>query len=132
VYLIIKSGILFTWSAQPSILTVATIILDDYLKTNPGVKDLPRPGIKPQPHSPQSDGITIRPWRPHIKVQIENIIIKCCPTCSLTYFLSVTINVSWEAIKIPTIEDDKKSPSFSCLLKILPVSFCFSIFYQIK
>jgi len=22
-------------------------MLDDYLKTNPGVKDLPRPGIKP-------------------------------------------------------------------------------------
>jgi len=23
-------------------------MLDDYLKTNPGVKDLPRPGIEPQ------------------------------------------------------------------------------------
>jgi len=36
-------------------------MLDDDLKTNPGVKDLPRPGIEPQPPSPQSDTITIRP-----------------------------------------------------------------------
>jgi len=28
-----------------------TIILDDYLKRNPGVKDLPRPAIEPQPPS---------------------------------------------------------------------------------
>jgi len=34
---------------------------DDYLKTNPGYKDFPRPGIEPQPLSPQSDAITIRP-----------------------------------------------------------------------
>jgi len=34
-----------------------TIMLDDYLKTNPEVKDLPRPGIEPQPPSPQSDAI---------------------------------------------------------------------------
>jgi len=27
-------------------------MLDDYLKTNPGVKDLPQPGIEPQPPSP--------------------------------------------------------------------------------
>jgi len=26
-------------------------MLDDYLKTNPEVKDLPRPGIEPQPPS---------------------------------------------------------------------------------
>jgi len=45
---------------------VVTIILDDYLKTIPGVKDLPQPGIEPQPPSPQSDAITIRPWRPHV------------------------------------------------------------------
>jgi len=32
------------WSAQPSILTV----VDDYFKTNPGVKDLPWLGIEPQ------------------------------------------------------------------------------------
>jgi len=44
---------------------VVTIILDDYLKTNPGVKDLPWPGIEPQPPSPQSDALTIKPWRPH-------------------------------------------------------------------
>jgi len=37
---------------QPSILTEVTIMLDDYLKTNPGVKDLPQPGIVPQPPSP--------------------------------------------------------------------------------
>jgi len=43
------------WSAQPSILTMVTIMLDDYLKTNPGVKDLPWPGIEPQTPSPQSD-----------------------------------------------------------------------------
>jgi len=49
------------WSAQPSILTEVTIMLDDYLKTNSGVKDLPRPGIEPQPRRPQSDAITIRP-----------------------------------------------------------------------
>jgi len=36
------------WSAQPSILTVVTIMLDDYFKTNPGVKNLPRPMIDPQ------------------------------------------------------------------------------------
>jgi len=37
-------------------------MLDDYLKTNPGVKDLPQQGIELQPHSPQSDTINIRPW----------------------------------------------------------------------
>jgi len=45
---------LFKRFAQPSILTVVTIILDDYLKTNPGVKDLPQLGIEPQPPNPQS------------------------------------------------------------------------------
>jgi len=44
VFLIIKSG-------NPDF--VITIMLDDYLKTNPGVKDLPRPGIEPQPPNPQ-------------------------------------------------------------------------------
>jgi len=39
-------------------------MLVDYLKTNPGIRDLPRLGIEPQPPSPQSDAITIRPWRP--------------------------------------------------------------------
>jgi len=39
-------------------------MLDDYLKTNPGAKDLSRPGIELQPPHPQSDAITIRPWRP--------------------------------------------------------------------
>jgi len=39
-------------------------MLDDYLKTNPGVKDLPLPGIEPQLPSPQSDAITIWLWRP--------------------------------------------------------------------
>jgi len=32
-------------------------MLDDYLKTNPGVEGLPRPGIEHQPPSPQSDAI---------------------------------------------------------------------------
>jgi len=41
-------------------------MLDDYIKTNPVVKDFPRPGIEPQLPSPQSDAITIRPWRPHL------------------------------------------------------------------
>jgi len=36
-------------------------MLDDYLKPNPGVKDLPQLGIDPQPPSPQSDAINIRP-----------------------------------------------------------------------
>jgi len=31
-----KSGFLFMWSAQPSILTEVTITLDDCFKTNPG------------------------------------------------------------------------------------------------
>jgi len=39
-------------------------MLDDYLKTNPGVKELPREGIEPQPPNPQSDAAAIRPWRP--------------------------------------------------------------------
>jgi len=34
-------------SAQPSILIVVTIMLDDYFKTNPGVKDLPDRGLNP-------------------------------------------------------------------------------------
>jgi len=34
-------------------------MLEDYLKTNPGVKDLTRLGIEPQPPSPQSDAKTI-------------------------------------------------------------------------
>jgi len=37
----------FEWNAQPSILTEVTNILDDS-EANPGVKDLPRPKIKPQ------------------------------------------------------------------------------------
>jgi len=37
-------------------------MLDDYLKTNPGLKDLPRPGIVPQPPYPESDAIIIRPY----------------------------------------------------------------------
>jgi len=46
------------WSAQPSILTKVTIMLDDYLIVNPGVKDLPWLGIEPQspsqmPQQPQ-------------------------------------------------------------------------------
>jgi len=52
-FLIIKSGFLFMWSAQPSILTVVIIMLDDYFKTNPGVNNLPWPGIEPQSPSPQ-------------------------------------------------------------------------------
>jgi len=44
-------------------------MLDDHLKTNPGVKDLPRPGIETQPPSPQSDAITIRPRRPDVQMR---------------------------------------------------------------
>jgi len=39
VFLIILSGSLFIRSAQPPILTEVTIMLDDYFKANPGVKD---------------------------------------------------------------------------------------------
>jgi len=68
VFLIIKSGFRCScdWSAQPSNLTMVTIISNDFLKTNPGVKDLPQPGMEPLPPSPQSDAITSRPWRPHL------------------------------------------------------------------
>jgi len=52
-FLTIKSGFLFMWSAQPPILTMATIMLDDYFKTNPGIKDLLWPLIEPQTPSPQ-------------------------------------------------------------------------------
>jgi len=41
-------------------------MLNDYLKTNPWDKDMPRQGIEPQPPNPQSDAITIRPQRPHV------------------------------------------------------------------
>jgi len=62
VFLIIKSGFfVHVIAAQSSILTEVTIMLDDYLKTNPGVKDFARPGIELQPPNPQSDAITIRP-----------------------------------------------------------------------
>jgi len=50
--LIIKSGFLFMWSSQPSIMTEVTIMLYDYFKSNPGVKDLPWSGIEPQSPSP--------------------------------------------------------------------------------
>jgi len=40
-------------------------MLDDYLKTNPGVKDLPRPGIEPQSPSPQPKATTA----PHEQVK---------------------------------------------------------------
>jgi len=53
VCLIIKSCFLFTWSAQPSILTKVTIMWDDYFKTNPRVIDLPCPGIELQSPSHQ-------------------------------------------------------------------------------
>jgi len=36
-------------------------MLDDFLKTNPGVKDFHGPRIDPQPPCPQSDAITISP-----------------------------------------------------------------------
>jgi len=39
-------------------------MLDNYLKTNPGVKDLPQLRIELQSLCPQSDAITIRPRRP--------------------------------------------------------------------
>jgi len=45
-----------------------TIMLYDYLKTNFGVKDLPWPGIEPQPLSPQSDATTIRPSVPYLQI----------------------------------------------------------------
>jgi len=61
---------LLVQSVQPSILTMITIILDDYLKANPGVKDLPQPGIEPQPPTPLSDAITLRPQRPHTVVNL--------------------------------------------------------------
>jgi len=64
VLLITNYDFLFMWSAQPSFLTEVTMMLDYNFKTNPGVKDLPRPGIEPQSPSPQSDTITIRPQRP--------------------------------------------------------------------
>jgi len=51
---VIQSGFLFMWSAQSSILTAVTIILDYYFEANPGVKNLPWPGIEPQSPSPQS------------------------------------------------------------------------------
>jgi len=41
---------LFTWSAQPSILTEVTVMI--ILRPNPGVKDLPWPGIELQSPSP--------------------------------------------------------------------------------
>jgi len=41
------------WSEQPSILTEVAIMLNDYYKTKPGVKDLPWPGMEPQSPSPQ-------------------------------------------------------------------------------
>jgi len=47
----IKSGFLFIRSA---ILSEVTITLDDYLKANPEVKDLPRWGIEPQSLDPQA------------------------------------------------------------------------------
>jgi len=51
--LIIKSGFLFIWSSQPSILTEVTIMLDDYFKTFAEVKYLIWLGIEPQSPSPQ-------------------------------------------------------------------------------
>jgi len=68
-FLIIKSDFfVHVRSAQPSILTEVTIMLDDYFKTNPGFKYLPRLEIEPQPPGPLSDAITIRPWRPHVGI----------------------------------------------------------------
>jgi len=34
-------------------------MLEDYFKTNPGVKDLPRSGIEPQSPSPQTNVMTM-------------------------------------------------------------------------
>jgi len=56
------------WSAQPSILTLVTIELDDYFKTNPVVKDLPRPGIEPQSSSPQPVDVAMSYNDPIIKM----------------------------------------------------------------
>jgi len=49
-------------------------MLDDYLKTNLGVRDLPRSGIEPQPPSPQSDAIIIRPRRPHSQADVSPLV----------------------------------------------------------
>jgi len=46
-------------------------MLDDHLKTNPEVKDLPRPGIEPQPPGPQSDAIDISLRRPHWLIMFQ-------------------------------------------------------------
>jgi len=80
------------------ILTETTIMLDDYFKTNPGVKDLPRLGIQPQPSSPQSDAITIRPWRPQVSnSQWYRLHIRMNYTYKLTNIHSFVafISVSW-------------------------------------
>jgi len=61
------------WSTQWSILTVVTIMLDDYFKTNQGVKDLPRPGIEPQSRSPQLEALTNRPRRPHFSCCVSKL-----------------------------------------------------------
>jgi len=56
VFLMIKLGFLFMWSAFCTTIDpdcCSTIMLDDYFKTNPGVKDLPWPGIESQSPSPQ-------------------------------------------------------------------------------
>jgi len=42
-------------------MTKVTILLDDYFKTNPRVKDLSRPGIEPQSPSPQPVVIAVTP-----------------------------------------------------------------------
>jgi len=53
------------WSAQPSILIVVTIMLDDYCNTNPGVQDLPWLGIDPQSPSPQPVVIAMSYYDPN-------------------------------------------------------------------
>jgi len=71
-------------------------MLDDYLKTNPGVKDLHRPGIEPQPPSPQSDAITIRPQQPLIPV----CLIKFANHASSQ--LQTTNPLNYELVKLLT------------------------------
>jgi len=80
VFLIIKSGFLLMWSAQPSGLTVVTIMLDDYFKTNPGVKDLPWPGIERQFPSPQPLVISMSCYKP------MNLFLGICKNHLLKYF----------------------------------------------
>jgi len=123
--------------AQPSILTKVIIMLDNYFKTNPGVKDLSRPEIEPQSPSPLSDAKTIRPRQPQY-CNTHTIIFLIQIFILFTFSMKVILSFSAKLFfphnqiscynyclqKIRPSRQQQKILSLWSLLTLLPFLYC--------